>query len=274
MIEKDLENWAEFEAFIGGLEAERQEKSDGSTFYISELLYRGQENSDWELLTTLERYFQKEVALNTYYEDVFGTLPRVVSFTGKEWELPDPGEYSKVLKETKPLFLSLKILGSAYKAYLRHHGFPSPLLDWTMSPYIAAFFAFRSPPKEATQVSVYIYQEYSEGSKGVSSDEPVIHNLNQNSITHKRHFIQQSQYTFCTILKDDVYFYSNHQHFTQKHNDGQDLLWKLNLPVSERHSVLFALDKMNINAFSLFGTEDSLMETIANKDIFFPKRHI
>jgi FRG domain len=26
--------------------------------------------------------------------------------------------------------------------YTRHHGFPSPLLDWTRSAYIAAFFTF------------------------------------------------------------------------------------------------------------------------------------
>jgi len=45
----------------------------------------------------------------------------------------------------------------SYLAHLRHNGFPSPLLDWTQSPYVAAYFAFARPQGE--QVALYVYCE-------------------------------------------------------------------------------------------------------------------
>jgi hypothetical protein len=41
----------------------------------------------------------------------------------------------------------------------------------------------------------------------------------------------------------------------------QDFLWKYNLPSCERLEVLRMLDAYNLNAFSLFGSDESLLET-------------
>ena len=40
-------------------------------------------------------------------------------------------------------------------------------------------------------------------------------------------------------------------------------LWKFTIPSSERTKVLQLLDSMNLNAYSLFGSEESLMDTVA-----------
>lgn len=85
---------------------------------------------------------------------------------------------------------------------------------------------------------------------------------------HKRHVLQQSQYSICVELdKDYNPQYANHELVFKNGEERQDRLWKFNVPNNERNRALKSLNKMNLNSYSLFGSEDSLVESISTNEI-------
>jgi hypothetical protein len=136
----DLETWKEFEDKIGALEPLKR----------GVYLYRGQGNASWSLETTLERSGEKTILFSQYYRIVSVIRSQIESFTGQNWgELPDVGKVMDIFREYDKGSLALDGIGIpfpaySYMTYLRHHSFPSPLLDWSRSPYVAAYFAFRN----------------------------------------------------------------------------------------------------------------------------------
>jgi|SRR6267142_2181015 len=256
---KDLPDWDAFEREL--LELRREFGRSPS-----ELLFRGQNDSKFLLTTTLERAGCEQMRIKDYYQLVVSQIrPAVETFTGVIWDVP---QYSIELETSfydRELF-SLRKFPSVdlyrYMVYLRHHGFPSPLLDWSYSPYVAAFFAFRDQTDESKKRSIYVYCEAPQGVKGGVVGEPAMRPIGPYVRSHRRHFRQQSNYTICCAFSSDMgwYFHPHEPVFGSR--DKQDFLWKFNLPSTERTKVLRKLNDYNLNAFSLFDSEEALLETM------------
>jgi len=234
---------------------------DGSS---SPLLFRGVGNSQWQLTTTLERAGKQGMRFADYYRLIVTAVkPAVETFTGVEWDVPGYG--SKVENSLQGCDAINDFPGAPlyrYMVYLRHHGFPSPLLDWSHSPHVAAFFAFRDLLNGVANRSIYVFCEQPIGFKAWSSCEPRIRQIGQYVRSHQRHFRQQSDYTICGSFEKDEWRFHPHENVFARDDPDQDFLWKITMPSSERISVLKLLDEYNLNAFSLFDSEESLMETM------------
>ena len=259
MKEIDLKCWEEFEEHIDYLFPVKGhfKEVENRTYFTP--FFRGQANASWELESTLDRVFKRDVGIEEYFKTIQNVRPAVISITGKEWNIPDNFD-------DKPFALQ----GYDFMVYLRHHGFPSPLLDWTRSPFVAAYFAYRSyEDRNDGKVAIFSYAEYIEvGMKlGLVKDGTTIDVLGRDVVSHKRHYAQQCQYTTCTNKTNEHPVYTSHKYSIAKGGPGQDELVKYILPTSERGKVLRKLERMNVTAFSLFGSEESLMETLAYQQI-------
>lgn len=153
MEEIDVRDWQEFEVRLNGLR-----KLWGGD--ASPLLFRGQNDSRRHLTTTLEREGWSKVSFSIYYRLLFTLRPSVESLTGKDWDFPswNPALHDSFRKyDSQNTFPSSEIC--PFMVYVRHHGFPSPLLDWSSSPYVAAFFAFRNSASDVDTRSIYVFCE-------------------------------------------------------------------------------------------------------------------
>lgn len=247
-------NWEAFEQSLKPLRSQ----------YGRNLLFRGQADSTWRLLTTLERSGAGGMRFDDYYRLVCTVAPEIKAFANIE--APRYAQ-SQVDSFANPQLLWDGLFPEydlyRYLAYLRHHGFPSPLLDWSRSPFVAAFFAFRES-NSATTRAIFAYCESPEGTRSQTIGEATIHHLGPYIQTHHRHFRQQCDYTICARFEKDLqhWMYDAHQEAFESARLKEHLLWKFEIPSIEREKVLGLLNDYNLNAFSLFGSEEGLLETM------------
>lgn len=264
MEEQKLDNWEDFERKIKELFDLVKKAEEKTKLSASAPLFRGQSDRDWRLSTTLDRV-KVSTSMEKYYNLIRSVKPAIESYTNLQWELP---EYKE---PDNSFWRSFPTKQYSYMIYLRHHGFPSPFLDWTLSPYIGAFFAV-SDIKSDKDTALFAYVEDLGYGKSALGNEPIIASQGPFITAHKRHHLQQCEYTICTKNKDGKAHYWNHEDVFQKNDPEQDLLIKYILPSSLKSEFLRKLDLMNINAYSLFVNEESLMHTLSIRELFLNGR--
>ncbi len=139
----------------------------------------------------------------------------------------------------------------------QHHGLKTPLLDWTYSPYIAAFFAYNEEIKEKKNVAIWALQEKhviwkSDEIKAAKRDQKSnfgpVELIHPNTDENPRLVSQAGLFTWSPLLVDiEKWVRANFKGESEK-----TILFKILIPQSDREMALKSLNRMHINYLSLF----------------------
>jgi FRG domain len=249
-----------FDQFLVEYKTHFPEKTPEHT-YFSDIIFRGHQKASFTLASTLERYTGMEnTPIRDYVHVMLKCNPEFASYTDRRFEIDD----QEVVGATSWNEISNLEGFMAFAIHLRHASFPSPLIDWTRSPYVAAYFAF-SNAQAQDEVAIFAFLEFAGKGKHWSPSEPHIKSVGQYVRTSERHHIQQAEYTVCLAKQDAIEVFSKYDHALSQSSEDQDILIKFIIPATERSSVIRQLNLMNINAYTLFRSEDGLAAFLASK---------
>jgi hypothetical protein len=233
----EVTNWEQFKLFVNQLEYRR---------YI----FRGQARP-YRLRTSFHRTGRADLA--RFLRDDIPTLHRHLSLrTTHIFNLSNPDE------------------NGAFFNLVQHHGYPTPLLDWTFSPFVAAFFAYQrlknSAARSATdeqKVRIFIFDQkawreaYLQFSH-LAWRKPHFSLMEFIAIDNLRMVPQQSISTLTNVDNIEAYIRS-------LESTDRTFLRIIDLPVKERPLVMRELSIMGITAGSLFPGLDGACEELRER---------
>jgi FRG domain len=182
-----------------------------------------------------------------------------------------PALYRSLSARTTHVFnLTDPFQNAAFLNMVQHHGYPTPLLDCTYSPYVAAYFAYhdvrkadaaKAKPDQKVRIFVFDAKEWRNSFLqilNVSARRQHFSLVEPIAIENERLIPQQALSSYTTV--DDIETYiADKEVATQK-----QYLRVIDLPLGDRNLVIRELTLMGVTAGSLFpgieGTCEELRE--------------
>lgn len=200
-------------------------------FAPQKYIFRGQSNSDWGLVSSFDRI----------YCDLKWNKKHLI-----QKELLDRFK-SNCIRHTASVFDNMTDI--ELMSLAQHYGVPTRLLDWSYSPFIAAYFAFSSTDYNSSSKHVAIWalqkeHEIWQEDIGVSIKEDIV----------KQNEHQKKQLGCFSILNNQEKSIDSFVISCERNGKNIDgALKKITLPAFEYQYALCELEAMNINASTIFG---------------------
>jgi hypothetical protein len=232
-----LSSWSQFFDF---LEAEVFSLSAASRHSY---IWRGQCNSEWSLSSSLDRLFERLgliAASPPTLEQRSAELLTSFKYASRGRRGPNPA----------------KLSDNEWWALGQHFGLATPLLDWTRSPFAAAYFAFEESPSDSAYRIVYgldqlaVEQRNQELLNGPSFEQgrtPIIEFIDPMSDENQRLVSQGGLFTRAPIGTPIERWVAHAFEASES-----SVLLRIEIPNEDRLACLRTLNRMNINHLSLF----------------------
>jgi len=213
-------------------------------------IFRGQRFPD-KLASTFHRTWRKDLNewISSDVEKLFGVVAERVTY---------------------PLQLGNLAHNAAIWSILQHHGYPTPMLDWTYSPFVAAFFAFQHvEPDQTRSPRIFLFDQaawndrYGLRAFIVDAAPPQIVVLESMAVGNPRSSPQQALSTVTNVADVEAFIRSREE------EDKRCYLTVCDLPAQDKPRIMRELELMGITYGSLFPGLDGICRDMKDR-LFAP----